>query len=227
MESQQSHSKSLLFIVGGILLLVLLFFGLEKLASQDEDLRTVSMESNIQDEKFLGKTDAPVTLIEYSDFQCPACAAYEPLVRDLHKDFPDTLKIVYRYFPLATIHKNAMISAKAAQAALNQGKFWEMHDMLFDKQKDWEKVENPQDIFIGYAEEIGLNKEQFKQDIEKIETIDPIKRDEQLGKDINIHGTPSFFLNGKKIENPQNYADFKKLVDDALATPSNPDSTKN
>lgn len=213
---ETSNSKRLFFLFGGIALLIALFFGLEKLASQDEDLRSINIESNANDEKVLGNNDAPVTLIEYSDFQCPACKAYEPLLKNLHNDFPDTLKITYRYFPLATIHKNAMISAKAAQVALVQGKFWEMHDMLFDKQDDWETAENPKDMFIGYAETIGLNKDQFIQDIEKIETVDPIKLDQQRGRDAGIQGTPTFILNGKKITNPQSYEDFKKLITDEL-----------
>jgi protein-disulfide isomerase len=157
-----------------------------------------------------------VTLLEYSDFQCPACAAYEPFINNLHQDFPDTLKIVYRYFPLETIHKNALVSAKAAEAAQRQGKFWEMHDQLFQHQNDWAQTENPTDSFQTYAQTIGLNIDQFNADIASASVLDTVKSDEKMGTQANIPGTPSFFLNGKKLENPQSYEEFKKVVEDAI-----------
>ncbi|MDD5084146.1 MAG: thioredoxin domain-containing protein [Candidatus Moranbacteria bacterium] len=219
--------KTYALIAGGLLLFGLLVFGLEKLASQDEDLRTVTTQATAADTKIQGKAEAPVTLIEYSDFQCPACAAYAPLVKNLGQDFPDTLKIVYRYFPLTSIHKNATISAKAAEAAHRQGKFWEMQELLFQHQNDWAKSENPTDSFQSYAQAIGLNIDQFNADMQDASIIDPIKSDEAMGSEANIPGTPSFFLNGKKIENPEDYEAFKKLIEDEIAKTSPAQGTEN
>lgn len=217
MEKTVSNVKTYMLTVGAIILFGLLVFGLEKLASQDETTRTATMQTTDADTKIQGNKSAPVTLLEYSDFQCPACAAYEPFVNNLHKDFPDTLKIVYRYFPLTTIHKNALISAKAAEAAHKQGKFWEMHDQLFEHQNDWAKTENPTEVFQTYAQTIELNLDQFNTDLTDTSTNNAVTSDGEMGTKANIPGTPSFFLNGKKIENPQSYEAFKKLVDDELA----------
>lgn len=227
MQEETSNKKTYALVLGGILLFGLLVFGLEKLASQDEDLRTVTTQSTVEDTKVQGNKDAMVTLVEYSDFQCPACAAYAPLVNNLHKDFPDTLKVVYRYFPLTTIHKNAMISAKAAEAANRQGKFWEMHDQLFEHQTDWAKTENPTDAFQTYAQAIGLDMDKFNADMTDVSLGDVVKADQQLGTDANIQGTPTFFLNGTKLDNPKDYEAFKKLVADEIAKTSTPQTGEN
>lgn len=221
MQETTSEFKTYALVIGGILALGLLFFGLERLASKDEDLRPITVQTD-GDTKVRGNQDAPVTLVEYSDFQCPACAAYEPLVKNLAQDFPDTLKIVYRYYPLTTIHKNAMISAKAAEAAHRQGKFWEMHDQLFEHQNDWAKESDPTGIFKTYAESIGLDTNRFMTDIEDESIVDPVKSDEKTGSDAEIAGTPTFFLNGVQLTNPQDYEAFKKLVADEIAKTSAP-----
>lgn len=216
MQEINPHFKTYALIASGILLFGFLVFGLEKLASQDEKLKIATVQTTDADTKVQGNASASVTLLEYSDFQCPACAAYAPLVTNLHKDFPDTLKIVYRYFPLETIHKNALISAQAAQAAHKQGKFWEMHDQLFEHQTDWAGSENPTDAFQTYAQAIGLNLDQFTTDMNDPSTKDAVKSDEAMGTDANIPGTPSFFLDGKKLENPQSYEAFKQVIEDEI-----------
>jgi protein-disulfide isomerase len=195
----------------------LLVFGLEHLASQDETVSSASTQVTDADTKVQGNKDAAVTLLEYSDFQCPACATYEPLVQKLHEEFPDTLKIVYRYFPLTTIHKNAMISAKAAEAAHRQGKFWEMHDQLFSHQEDWAQLGDPTAKFQEYATTVGLNIDQFNTDMKDSSIGDAVKSDQDMGTAASIPGTPTFFLNGTKLAGPQNYEEFKKLVEDELA----------
>jgi protein-disulfide isomerase len=203
-------------VLAVVALLGLLIFGLEKLASEDAVTQGTGTLATASDTKIKGNDNASLTLLEYSDFQCPACATYEPFITQLHHDFPDTLKIVYRYYPLTTIHKNALLSAKAAEAAKAQGKFWEMHDKLFTTQKDWEKLPDPKDIFRGYAEQLGLNTTQFISDINSKATNDAIESDQALGDYATIPGTPTFFLNGKKLENPKNYTAFKKVISDNL-----------
>lgn len=217
MEDKNATLKKYAMIIGGILIFGFLVFGLEHLASQDETTQTSSTQTTDADTKVQGNKNAAVTLLTYSDFQCPACATYEPLIQKLHEEFPDTLKIVYRYFPLTTIHKNAMISAKAAEAAHRQGKFWEMHDQLFGHQEDWAKLEDPTAKFQEYATTAGLNIDQFNTDMKDSSIGDAVKSDQKMGTAANIPGTPTFFLNGTKLAGPQNYEEFKKLVTDELA----------
>ncbi len=160
----------------------------------------------------VGDTKSQVTLIEYSDFQCPACGAYYPLVKQLVKDFPN-LAVVYRHFPLQQ-HGNARIAAQAAEAAGMQGKFWEMHDLLFDGQRFWSEEKNAKDIFNTYAEKLGLNLEKFKADFDSSEVKNNIEADVQSGT-AQIDGTPTFFLNNQKIQNPQSYEQFRGIIQQA------------
>ena len=154
-----------------------------------------------------------VTLIEYSDFQCPACAAYEPVIEQLLKDFPNELRLVYRHFPLSTLHKNAELAARAAEAVGKQGKYWEMHDKLFETQKDWESnLVGAKEVFVGYAKGLGLNSEAFSTDMDSGEIADRVQNDLNQAKSLGLSGTPSFFVNGKKIDNPRSYDEFNKLI---------------
>ena len=136
-------------------------------------------------------------------------------MKQAHKDFGDNLAIVYRHFPLRQIHKNAEMSALSAEAAGKQNKFWEMHDMIFENQKNWENDKNAKDIFIGYAKELGLNFEQFKNDLGSKELEQKIEADYQSGVKAGVNHTPTFFLNGKEIQNFRSYDEFKVIVSEA------------
>ena len=159
--------------------------------------------------------DAKVTIIEYSDFQCPACGAYYPMVKQLGQEFKN-LAIVYRHFPL-TQHANARPAAQAAEAAGRQGKFWEMHDMLFENQKYWSESRVVTDIFVAYAKTLGLDMEKFKNDFNSSAAKTKIESDYQSGAS-EIDGTPTFFLNDKKIQNPQSYDEFRTIIEQAGGT---------
>lgn len=160
-----------------------------------------------------GPLDAKVTLVEYSDFQCPACAARKPLVENLINEFGNYMRFVYRYFPLSTIHKNAQISSQAAEAAGLQGKFWEMHDLLFENQTAWanQGSEEAQQTFIGYAAQLGLDGEKFKTDLNSNAVEDAVNEDYDSGNAAGVTGTPTFFLNGVAIK-PGTYDEFRSLV---------------
>lgn len=166
-----------------------------------------------------GNPTASVTLVEYSDFQCPACAAYFPLVEKLLTERGDKMRFVYRNFPLGQ-HVNGIPAAQAAGAAGKQGKFWEMHDMLFTKQTDWEVSTDARTIFTGYAKEIGLDMEKFASDFDSKEIKDKITADQKSGLKAGVNATPTFYLNGKKV-NPIDYEDFKKLIDSTASTTTN------
>lgn len=159
--------------------------------------------------------DTKVTLIEYSDFQCPACGAYYPMVKQLGQEFKN-VSIVYRHFPL-TQHANARVAAQAAEAAGQQGKFWEMHNMLFDNQNSWAGSKSAEQIFTAYAQTLELDMEKFKTDFNSAKTKTKIESDYQGAVSV-IDGTPTFFLNDKKLQNPQNYADFRSIIQQAGGT---------
>lgn len=168
--------------------------------------------SVVDSDVFKGGKDASVVLVEYADFQCPACAVYHPIVRKLEEEFGDNLKFVFRQFPLNAIHKHADLAARASEAANLQGKFWEMHDLLFEHQSDWVKSEDALSIFTQYALSSGLDKEQFLRDLEAPGVKEKVARDLKSGWDSQVKGTPTFFLQGKKIVNPPSYDAFYRLI---------------
>ena len=150
---------------------------------------------------YQGDAKAKNTLIEYGDMQCPACAAYNPLLKDVAKQFPDTV-YVFRYFPLIQIHPNAVESALANEAAGAQGKYWEMHDLLFSKQTDWEKQSDPIDTFVQYAQSVGVaNIDQFKSDITSKKYLPAIQKDSNESLALKLQGTPTFYFNGHQLAN--------------------------
>ncbi|HEX7041867.1 MAG TPA: thioredoxin domain-containing protein [Patescibacteria group bacterium] len=162
------------------------------------------------------KSGAKVTLVEYADFQCPACKAYYPVVKQLQSDFGTKLDVVYRFFPLENIHRNAATSAQAGYAASLQGKFWEMHDKLFDTQDSWAELPDGTDTFVGYAKDLGLNVDKFKSDMASSDTQKFVENSYQNALNLGLQGTPSFFLDGKFIDNPASYQAFKDLISKEL-----------
>lgn len=160
-----------------------------------------------------GTEGASITIVEYLDFECEACRVYYPMVKQLKEEYKDKLRFVVRYFPLPN-HKNSMTSAQAVETAGKQGKFWEMHDKLYDTQKDWgeKQVATPR-VFEDYAKQIGLDMEKYKNDVNSSEVKDRINRDKNSATSLGIQGTPTFFINGEKIPNPKGYEDFKSLID--------------
>lgn len=164
-----------------------------------------------------GSETAQLTLIEYGDFQCPTCKAYAPVVSELLTQHPDDLRVVYRHFPLQSIHPNANIAAQATEAAAIQGKFWEMHDLLFERQNDWSRLTNPRDNFATYAQELGLNVDQFRTDMDSKEVKSRVNADYRSGMSASVQGTPTFFLNGEPLdENPRGFEAFDALINEKL-----------
>lgn len=177
---------------------------------------TASVAAITADEWTRGPESAPVTLIEYSDLQCPACKFYQPILKQLVEKYPDKLRFVYRHFPLRSIHKNADLAARHAEAAGKQGKFWEFHDLLFENQTSWANEGNPRTAFERYAGQLGLNLDQLKQDADSQTAKDAVKADERGALAAGVKATPTFFLNGKRIQNPGTLDEFAKLIDEAL-----------
>ncbi len=164
-----------------------------------------------------GNATSTVTIVEYSDFQCPACASYYPLIEKVIAENSDRASLVFRNFPLPQ-HKNAKIAAQAAGAAGLQGKFWEMHDRIFATQTDWENSTDAKNIFKGYAEKLGLDMEKYTTDADSKEVSDKIDADLSGGIKAGVNSTPTFYINGKKIESPQSVQEFNKLINEAAST---------
>lgn len=169
---------------------------------------------------------AVVTLVEFSDFQCPACGSYYGPVKQLVKEFSNDMTFVYRNFPLLSVHKNAQLAAQAAEAAGLQGDYWGMHDKLFETQADWSASDKARDIFIGYAGALNLNTEQFAKDIDSDAVKNKVQEDINDGNALGISGTPTFFINGEKLDNPASLADFEAIIKAAIAKAPRPTVTK-
>lgn len=146
-----------------------------------------------------GNPEAEVTLVEYSDFQCPACASFQPVVEEIMNQYGDKIRFEYKHFPLP-IHQYAQQAAVAAEAAGQQGKFFEFHDMLFKNQQTWAGSVAPTAMFAQYAEELGLDVEQFKAQQKSTILRDHIRAQMGEGRELGITGTPTFYLNGEKME---------------------------
>lgn len=173
-------------------------------------------------DRIQGNASSRVVLIEYGDYQCPACAFYEKFTSELVKEFKNEMVFVYRHFPLRNIHMNADLSARAAEAAGMQGAYWEMHTMLYKNQKAWERAGNAKEIFTRYATSLGIDTVQFARDIESAALKAKVQADYESGLRAEVNGTPTFFLNGKKIENPQSYAGFRTLIEAARLDTNTP-----
>ena len=158
--------------------------------------------------------DGKVTFVEFLDYECEACAAAYPAIEELRSDYEGRVTFVVRNFPL---HKNSEAAASAAEAAAEQGKFEEMYDMLFETQVEWGEQDTSQEaVFFGYAEQLGLDMEQFRADYDEPATLAKIRRDKADGIELGVQGTPTFFLNGEKVE-VSSLAELIEQIDAALA----------
>jgi protein-disulfide isomerase len=168
--------------------------------------------AEIAGEKRHVQGSGPITLVEFSDFQCPACQSIQEPLKQILNKYESKLEFVYRYFPLTSIHKNAMISAQAAEAAGLQGKFFEMHDKLFATQNVWQGVNDPRSIFAGYAVELGLDKDKFVSDLDSQNVKDSVNVDLLAATRYQINGTPTFYVNGIKTEFDNIEAKISELI---------------
>ena len=149
----------------------------------------------------IGEENAEVTIVEFSDFQCSACKTAQPIVENVLEKYQGKVKFIYRHFPLTSIHKNAMAAAIAAEAAAEQGKFWEYSKVLFEKQNAWDQLGSPQDLFINLAKEAGVGDlAKFKNEISKQAKRDIVVADMSLGNQLGIDATPTFLLMGIKFQ---------------------------
>ena len=146
-----------------------------------------------------GNPDAPVTLEEFGDFQCPPCGKFSEFVEELLKEYNSRLRVVFRNFPLSG-HEHAREAALAAEAAGLQGKFWEMHDTLYREQETWTKAPNVRELFESYAGTIGLDVAQFKKDIDGDKARERVDSDRALADFLGVKATPTLFINNRPVD---------------------------
>lgn len=144
-----------------------------------------------------------IEIVEFSDFQCPACFSVQAPLKELLAKYEGKVKFVYRHFPLTQIHKNAQISAQAAEAAGMQDKFWQMHDKLFETQTQWQGLADPKETFAKYSEDLGMDKEKFVADLDSQVVKDIVANDALAANQNRIGGTPTFYVNGVVTDFPK------------------------
>ena len=158
-----------------------------------------------------GPPDAPVTLVEYGDYECPYCGNAYPVVKRLQQDLGERLRFVFRNFPLNTIHAHAGVAAQAAEAAAAQGKFWEMHDLLYEHQQDLADAD-----MVRYALKLGLEVYRFESDLSGETFSKRVSDDFRGGVRSGVNGTPTFFINGTRYDGPHDYESLLAALRDAL-----------
>jgi protein-disulfide isomerase len=164
----------------------------------------------------LGPADAPVTLQEFGDFQCPPCGRLSEPINQLQRDYKEKLRLVFRNFPLIN-HLHARDAAYAAEAAGLQGRFWEMHDVLYREQAVWSNSADTRALFAAYAGYIGLNTERFKLDMDSEKVKERVDADQKQGLSLGVKNTPTIFVNNKEIDPKSlNPAELRAAVDAAL-----------
>jgi protein-disulfide isomerase len=206
--------KLIALIMGGTLLAVMgigfLFSG-DKSKAADINLllgdqrhittgQAVSDKSNEASEA--AKSEAKVTLVEFSDFQCPACKASQPLVKQLVSENSGKVKLVYRNYPLTTLHKNALKAARVAEAVGETDKYWEFHDMLFDKQDEWAESDKAEEFFKKYAKSLDIDESLVDKGITDDKYYQLVKKDMNDGDKLGINSTPTFYVNGVEVKTP-------------------------
>ena len=160
---------------------------------------SVLAKTNTDSAHIRGNPDAPVTLEEFGDFQCPPCGKFSEFVEELLKEYNSRLRLVFRNFPLSG-HEHAREAALAAEAAGLQGKFWEMHDTLYREQETWTKAPNVRELFESYAGTIGLNVDQFKKDVDGDKARERVDSDRALADFLGVKATPTLFINNRPVD---------------------------
>ena len=159
-----------------------------------------------------GPDDAPVTLVEYGDYECPYCGRAYPIVRDVQKAMGRRLRFVFRNFPLAEAHPHAVRAAEAAEAAAAQGKFWEMHDLLYEHQRALDDGH-----LLQYTKQLGLDVERVKREMETGTHTDRVESDFRSGVRSGVNGTPTFFVNGERHDGPWDFEGLMAAIERAAS----------
>jgi protein-disulfide isomerase len=213
-ELMKTGKKVALWLVA-ILAVGSLIFGAVRIASGPA--RAELAVPITENDWMLGDPEAPAILVEYGDFQCGACATYFPVIHELQQEFGDQLSFVYRHFPLNFAYSD--LTALMAEAAGQQGKFWEMYNLLFDHQDEWTRERNQNEVInylATYMKGLNLDEDKLRTDLNSRALLDRIRADSEGGRRAGVKATPTFFLNGQKIQNPRTYDEFHQLIQNAI-----------
>lgn len=212
------------------LIVVLVIFSKSQnseLNSLDQNIahKANELNGNIGD-RTIGNLDSDVILIEYADYQCPACAQFSPLILSVVNELKDKIGFIYRNYSLS-YHTNSRAASATAQAAGLQGKFWEMHRLIYEKQIEWESldIEERTDFFLKLGEELELDIDKLREDMASDAVSQKITFDQTMANKARIDATPTLFLNGKKIdlekESIKNEDDLKNYINQAIESSTN------
>jgi protein-disulfide isomerase len=185
---------------------------------KEKEAQNLPLSSELQarlagkDAPSFGPEDAKVTIVEFSDFQCPYCSRAANVVSQIKKQYGDKVRFVFRQFPLP-MHQQAHLAAQASLVAQQQGKFWEYHDLLFANQSALTR-----ESLEGYAKQVGMNTAELKRALDAESNKAKVDADVTLGEGVSVSGTPTVFVNGKRVPNPTEFAPVAKLIDEALAS---------
>jgi len=165
---------------------------------------------------FRGPENAAVTLVEFGDYQCPSCKAFAPVVQEVLNRYPKQVRLEFHHYPLISIHPNSMAASLAAEAAGEQGKYWEMHDQIFEYQERWAPSSNPEPEFLAMASRIGLNANAFMQAMRSPQLRDRIIQDVVRAREANVEAVPTFFIDGQQVHVPLSVNAFVDVIDARL-----------
>src|SRR3990167_5869640 len=209
-------NRFMIILVAGIIGLGVIFVFTKQKAGAPTNTGNSGSSSQLSNH-VMGAGKKKVALLEYGDFQCPACGAFYPIVKAVVEKYNDDITFQFRHYPLVQLHKNGFAASRAAEAASMQNKFWEMYDLLYEQQTTWADSSNVMTYFESFAQQLNLDMAKFKTDYASSAVNDVINADKAAGDKAGISATPTFILNGKKIDkNPTSEADFEKLITDAI-----------
>ncbi len=205
-------TENWLYIGIGVVTLFFIGAGIFLFTSESKPIEVSEKDLVNEKSQFLGSRDAKVKIVEFSDFQCPACKAAHPIVKEVIKEYGDKILFAYRHFPIVTAHPRAIDAAQAAEAAGEQGKFWEYHDLLFGNQENLED-----DDLTSYAKKLKLDMNKFEDSWKSGKFKDKVTTDMNEGGKFGVTATPTFFINGEKHQGVLQLDQFKSLIDAELA----------
>jgi len=211
---QQDSKNNIWVVIGSLAFILIILFGLNFFLTNKNKNNSEIINKVVTDHTIKGDINAKVKLVEYADFQCPACAAQVSNIKKLFTEInseygSSSLSVTYKYFPLIQIHKNAMLASQSVEAAGLQGKFWEMHDLVFTNQKDWAEALDAKIKLENYATELGLDLDKFKLERDSEGVKNKISNSYKEGVKIGLNHTPTIFLNGVEVKELNN---LKNLV---------------
>jgi len=184
--------------------------------SADKPAATPSFPTNVDIKgggHFRGPENAQVTLVEYGDYECPTCGYYHPFVKEILSRYPDKLRLEFHHFPIAAIHRNAVLAAMAAEAAGEQNHFWEMHDALYQNQRQWGENPNAEQYMIVLASQIGLDVNKFMQALRSPAIQDRILQDVARANQLQLNETPTFLIDGQRVYIKASMEDFVQVIE--------------